>query len=219
MLRSLALLAFAPLLLAQRPAADPFARWEKEIAGIEKRLKEKPPAKGGVAFVGSSSVRLWKVDKAFPDLNAVNLGFGGSEIRDSTHFAPRILLPLEPKAIVFYAGDNDVAKKRTPEQVRDDFRAFVTLVHGKLPETRILYIPVKPSIARWKQYDTQTKANAMVKAICEKDERLTYVDIVPAMLGPDGGMPPADLFVKDGLHLSEKGYAIWNDAVKKALAE
>src|SRR5690348_16061542 len=89
-------------------SGDRFARWEKEVAGIEKRLAADPPKKGGVAFAGSSSVRLWDLKKSFPDLDAANLGFGGSQIPDSTHFAPRILLPLEPRAVVFYAGDNDL---------------------------------------------------------------------------------------------------------------
>lgn len=210
-------LLVVPVLLAQPPAdAKRFARWEKEIAGIEKRLKEHPPAKGGVAFIGSSSIRLWNLKKSFPDLDAVNLGFGGSEMRDSTHFAPRILLPLEPRAIVVYAGDNDIANRRTPEQVHDDFRAFVQTVQAKLPKTRILYIAVKPSIKRRSQFDTQRHANALIKKDCAADDRLVFVDIVPLMIGPDGTPKPA-LFAKDGLHMSPKGYEIWAAAVKKAL--
>src|SRR5690242_6562775 len=101
----LAAVLLAALAPAQPPAADKFAKWEKEIARIEKRLKEDPPAKGGVAFAGSSSIRLWDLKKSFPELNAANLGFGGSQVPDNTHFAPRILLPLEPRTVVFYAGD------------------------------------------------------------------------------------------------------------------
>ena len=109
---------------AAEPQPDPFAKWEKEIAGIEKRLKDAPPKPDGVVFAGSSSIRLWDVKKSFFDLAATNVGFGGSEIRDSTHFAARIILPCKPSAIVFYAGDNDVANKRTPKQVADDFAEF-----------------------------------------------------------------------------------------------
>ena len=210
---------FAALLLAflQAPA-DPFEKWEKAIVAIEKRLKEKPPAKGGVAFVGSSSIVKWNLDKSFPGKNYTNLGFGGSVIRDSTHFIDRIILPIEPSAIVFYAGDNDIGAKRTPEQVLEDYQAFVKAVHAKLPKAKIHYIPVKPSIARWKLYDVQKVANAKVKEFAAKDERLSYVDIVPAMLGADG-MPIPDLFVKDGLHMSDKGYEVWTGPVMKALAK
>lgn len=192
-------------------------RWEREVAGIEKRLAANPPAKGGVVFAGSSSIRLWDLKKSFPDQQYVNVGFGGSEVRDSTRFADRLIVPHEPKTVVFYAGDNDINSKRTAEQVRDDFAAFVTVVHAKLPKTRILYLPVKPSLARWKLYDVQQSANRMVKGLCEADKLLTYVDAVPVILGPDG-KPKAELFQKDGLHLNDAGYATWAPLVTKALA-
>jgi lysophospholipase L1-like esterase len=204
------------LCLVLQPPADPFARWEKEVAAIEKRHKDSPPKKGGVVFAGSSTVRLWDVKKSFPDWDVANCGFGGNQVRDNTHFAARLILPLEPRAIVFYAGDNDINAKRTPEQVRDDFREFVKVIHDKLPACKIHYLPIKPSIARWAQFETQSKANALVKADVAKDDRLGYIDIVPVMLGPDG-KPPADLFVKDGLHFSEKGYARVTEVVKKAV--
>lgn len=206
-------LVFA-LVLAQ--PADPFARWEMAITTIEKRLQENPNAEGAVFFAGSSSIRLWKLKEEFPGLLTENVGFGGSQIRDTTHFADRILLPYKPKTIVFYSGDNDINAKRTPQQVAEDFRAFTEKVHKSLPNTRILYIPIKPSIARWKQFEQQKQANALVKAQCDKDKRLEYVDIVPGMLGADG-QPRPELFVKDGLHLSAAGYAVWKEALKGAL--
>jgi lysophospholipase L1-like esterase len=199
---------FALPALAQEPPADPFAKWAKEIAGIEMRLKDAPPAEGSVFFAGSSSIRLWDLKKSFPDLPVVNVGFGGSVIRDTTHFADKILLPYGPKAIVFYAGDNDIGAKRTPEQVRDDFREFVTVVRARLPKTPILFVAIKPSIKRWSLYEQQTKANAYVKEECGKGENLKYVDVVGPMLGQDG-MPRPDIFKADNLHMNDKGYEIW----------
>lgn len=208
-------------LIALQPPADPkdaerFAKWEKEVAAIEKRLKDAPPKAGGVVFAGSSSIRLWDLKKSFPGRDYGNVGFGGSQIRDCTHFAARLVTPFKPKAVVFYAGDNDVAAGRTPEQVCNDFRAFCAAVHNDVPKCRVLFVAVKPSIARWKQYDAQTKANRLVKDVCAADPRLGFVDIVPVMLGPDG-MPVAELFAKDGLHLSPAGYEKWTAAVKAAL--
>lgn len=214
------------LLLAvalQPPVAPPqeqdrFARWEKDIAAIEKRLAASPPQPGAIFFAGSSSVVRWDLKKSFPDLNAVNVGFGGSVIRDSTHFVPRIIAPHKPAAIVFYAGDNDLNGTRKPEEVADDFKAFVAAVHKDVPKCRILFLSVKPSTARWKRFDEQTKANALIRTICGRDEKLLYVDLVSPMLGSDG-MPKPELFVKDGLHLSQAGYDLWNPVVRKALGK
>jgi len=218
MLPLLLVVAFqAPADTAQTPkAATQFDKWEKNILALEKRLTANPPKPGGVFFVGSSSIVLWDLKKSFPDSGYVNVGFGGSVIADSTHFAPRIITPFRPATIVFYAGDNDIGGGRKPEQIADDFKAFVKVARTDNPDCKILHIPVKPSISRWKKFETQKEANALVKAYCEKGTGLVYVDVVPAMLGSDG-MPIPELFQKDGLHMTAKGYEIWTAAVNKAL--
>src|SRR5436309_8019018 len=140
---------------------DRSARWEKDVAAIEKRLAADPPRPGAVFFAGSSTVVRWNLKASFPDLDAVNVGFGGSEVRDSTHFAGRLLGPHRPAAVVFYAGDNDLAAGRAPGLVADDFKAFVAAVHRDVPGCRVLFLSIKPSPARWKKLDDQARANAL----------------------------------------------------------
>jgi lysophospholipase L1-like esterase len=216
MLSLLLAASFQPPVAPAPRAVDPFARWEKNIAAIEKRLQANPPKPGAVFFAGSSSIVQWDLKKWFPGSDHVNVGFGGSVIADSTHFAPRILTPHKPGTVVFYAGDNDVARGRSPEQVLADFRAFVAAVRKDNPACRVLFVSIKPSLARWKQFDAQSRANALVRDFCAKGEGLVFVDVVPLMLKPDG-TPDPELFVKDGLHLSAKGYELWTAAVKLAL--
>lgn len=202
--------------LAQPREAERAARWEKDVAKIEKQQADNPPATGGIVFAGSSTVRLWDLAKSFPEWKATNSGFGGSEIRDVTRFAARLILKHEPRAIVLYAGDNDINSGRTPDQVLADFRAFVETVHKQLPKTHIDFIAIKPSPARWAKYGAQTKANALVRDFCATDNRLGYIDVVGPMLDKDA-RPREELYVKDRLHLSPAGYDILNEAVRKAL--
>jgi lysophospholipase L1-like esterase len=185
-----------------------FARWEKEIAAFEKRDREEPPPKNPIVFVGSSSIRRWDLSKSFPGVPTLNRGFGGSHLADSVHFAPRIVLKYEPRLIVLYAGDNDIAAGKTPERVAADFREFVALVHDKLPKTRIVYICIKPSLLRWKLIDKIRQANALIEAECKKNEHVLYLDVATPMLGDDG-KPRKELFAADGLHLSARGYELW----------
>ena len=153
------------------------------------------------------------LDESFPNLNAINRGFGGSEIADSTHFADRLILKHEPRLILLYAGDNDIAKGKSVETVTDDYRKFVNVVHARLPESRIVFIAIKPSIKRWSLADKNAKANATILKICKKDERLEYADIWKPMIGEDG-KPRPELFAKDGLHLNSRGYELWTSIVK-----
>lgn len=220
MLASLLLLVSAPPVEVAPPPrpSDPFAKWEKNIAALEKKLAANPPKPGAVFFAGSSSIVGWDVKKSFPNESYINVGFGGSVIADSTHFAPRILNPHKPGAVVFYAGDNDIGRGGKAAQVLADFRAFVTEVRKDNPSCRVLFVAVKPSLARWKLYAEQQKANALVRSYCEAEKGLTFVDVVPLMLGADG-TPVPDLFQKDGLHMTPKGYELWSAAVSKALAK
>ncbi len=193
------------------------ARWEADISAFEAADKTNPPPQGAVLFVGSSSIRLWKTLAAdFPDHPVINRGFGGSQLIDSVTFADRIVLPCQPKMILLYAGDNDIAAKKTPSQVLTDFRLFAQKVHQKLPETRIGFIAIKPSLARWSLIEPIKEANRLVKVYCQENERLLFIDVFPLMLDADG-QPRSDLLAADGLHLNRKGYELWMALIKPHL--
>ncbi len=194
-------------------------RWEAAIRKFEEQDQQSPPKRGGVLFIGSSSIRMWKLEESFGREDYINRGFGGSEIADSTHFAHRIVFPYHPRIIVMYAGDNDIAKGKSPEQVANDFRSFEKTIHASLTNTRIIYVAIKPSLARWKLYEKMRDANRRIRSMTEKDERLEFVDLEPEMLDADKGTPRPELFADDGLHLSAAGYVIWTRLVLDYLSE
>jgi lysophospholipase L1-like esterase len=199
--------------------ADPSPdRWEAEIARLEASDRDQPPVAGGIVFAGSSSIRLWDLPRSFPGLKAANKGFGGSSIADNTRYAQRLILPWKPARIVFYAGDNDIASGRSPENVAADFKEFAGLIHAALPDCRIHFISIKPSPARWKFWPQAREANRLIKEFCQADERkrLVFVDIVPTLLGSDG-QPHIEFFRDDKLHLNDAGYAEWTKVINLAL--
>ena len=183
-------------------------RWEADIQAFEAADRDQAPPQDGIVFIGSSSIRMWKLGDYFAELPVVNRGFGGSQLADSVRYADRILLPYKPRVVVLYAGDNDINAGKSPEEVRDDFREFASKVHDALPKTRIVYIAIKPSIARWQLVETMRRANGLIRDVIEKDPRLEYLDIDGPMLGSDG-KPRPELFLDDGLHLTPAGYEIW----------
>ena len=192
------------------------AKWEKEIAGLEARDKAHPPQRDCIVFVGSSSIRLWtNLVADFPGLPVVNHGFGGSQLADSVNFADRIILPLAPRQVVIYAGGNDINAGKTPEVVYGDFVALVTKLRTALPLAQIAYIASAPNPKRWAQVEKVKRLNSLVAAYCHFHE-LTFIDVFPLMLGPEG-LPKPDIYVADGLHLNPKGYAIWRAAVAPGL--
>lgn len=199
------------------PSAGDVAKWEKAIAAFEASDRTNPPPCGAIVFVGSSSIRLWKtMEQDFPEHRVINRGFGGSQIADATAFASRIILPYQPRMVVLYAGDNDIAAGKPPEQVLADFRAFVRTLHRADPQLRVACIAIKPSLKRWNLVGQGRAANRRIADFCRKDSRLIFIDIATPMLGADG-RPRQELFVEDGLHMTPAGYAIWRDAVRPHL--
>ena len=216
-LSAAALLASVFVLAPVLPARSAPERWEPDIRKFEAADKEKMPPAGAVLFVGSSSIVKWKsLAEDFPGVTTINRGFGGSELGDTTYFADRIVIPYAPKMVVVYAGDNDLAAGKTPEQVFAAWKGLVENVHAKLPKTRLVFISIKPSIRRWSLVDKIRATNDMVKNYAAADKRQTYVDVFTPMLGSDG-MPPKELFVADGLHMTPAGYAIWTKVVGPVL--
>jgi lysophospholipase L1-like esterase len=218
----LSVLSALVVLATNGRAADPDPnRFAAEIrAFAEWDSKNAAPA-DPVLFVGSSSARMWRTRESFPDLPVVNRGFGGSHISDVIHYADRIVLPYRPRVIVFYAGDNDIAGNKSPQRVAEDYRRFVRLIHARLPAARIVYITIKPSRSRWSLWPQMNEANSLIRDFCRGDDRLFWADLATPLLGPDG-LPAPELFLKDQLHLSAEGYAVWTKALgpimTKALA-
>jgi lysophospholipase L1-like esterase len=187
-------------------------RWEKAIAAFEEQDKASPAPREGIVFVGSSSIRLWDVKQAFPDLPCTNRGFGGSHMADSAHFADRIVIPFKPRVVVVFAGGNDIAAGTTPEQVCEDFKSLVGKIHAALPRTKVYFVSLFPTVARWKLDDKLRQANALIEAYAKTDERLGYIDTRTKMTGADGG-PRPELLRADNLHMNDAGYTIWNEIV------
>ncbi len=195
----------------------PHARWEKDIAAFEAADKTTPPPKDAVVFVGSSSIRLWKsAPEHFSKHRIINRGFGGSYMSDSVAFADRIVIPYHPKLVVLYAGDNDIAAGKSPEQVCDDFMTFVARLHASLPDTRIAYLAIKPSPSRLKYFEQHKRANELIREASATNDKLVYVDVWTPMLGADG-KPREELFLKDRLHLNDEGYKLWAGIVGPVL--
>jgi lysophospholipase L1-like esterase len=206
-------------LAARVVAADksPSERWEADIRAFEAADQKSPPPQGAILFIGSSSIRRWEtLAEDFPQHKVINRGFGGSQISDCVCFADRIVIPYQPKLIVFRAGGNDINAGKTPEQVVADFQTFVAKVHAKLPETRIAFMSLSASPARWANVERESKANRLIREYVASQKNVDYIDTCDVMLGPDG-KPREELFVKDRLHPNAAGYKLWVPIVRRHL--
>ncbi|WP_256774943.1 MULTISPECIES: SGNH/GDSL hydrolase family protein [unclassified Stenotrophomonas] len=205
--------ALSPPAPPQVPAQVSNVAWAQDMADFAKADAATPPPRGGIEFIGSSSIRMWhSLATDFPGQPVFNRGFGGSEVRDSTWYAGQIVVPYAPCKVFFYAGDNDLNSGRTPVQVRDDVVAFVQRVHRDLPTTTVEVISIKPSPSRAQLLPAVVEANGLIRQALATLPHTGFTDVYTPMLGADG-QPRAALFREDMLHMTPEGYAIWRKAL------
>ena len=193
-------------------------RLEEVIKAFESETSNKRLPRKAIVCTGSSGMRGWHGDlyDDLAPLTVIERGFDGSHMNDLLAYADRMILPYHPRAVVLYAGDDDIAGGLAPETVHQTFIALVEKVHAELPKTRFYVLSIKPSPSRWDSWPSVQEANGLLKQSCQEDERLIYVDIASAMLGEDG-MPIADLFVEDALHMNRQGYEVWRDVLRSVI--
>lgn len=200
------------------PTRDPVL--ERALAAEVERYVEAdraaPPAPCQILFVGSSSIVKWKPALAadMAPLPVIDRGFGGSHIEYLDRWFDELVAPYRPRAIVFYAGENDVDAGKSVERVIADFGTFMALKTRALGDTPVYFISLKPSKLRFSQFARQSQVNAAIRARAGDRTDLHYIDVVAPML--ENGKP-RDIFEADGLHMSTKGYAIWTRLVRAAL--
>jgi lysophospholipase L1-like esterase len=198
------------------PDPDP-ARFAKEIEAFDKADAKSPPEKGSIVFTGSSSIRMLSLPKVFPGLKALNRGFGGSQISDVNHHLDRCVLRYEPSTVVFYCGGNDLWDKKPLDQVEEDFTEFRTRLFAKVPEVKLIVMAIRPSPARESIREVEAAMNLRFKKAAEADPRITCVAGSCDRFLDAAGKPVPELFVADGLHMSDAGYAIWKELLTPLL--
>jgi lysophospholipase L1-like esterase len=210
----LAAAASGTVAFARTPEAATPDRWEEALAAFAAADLKNAPEPGAVLFVGSSSIRLWDgLEEQFEDARVLKRGFGGSRLADCVKHLDRLVVNYRPRLVLLYAGDNDLAEGGSPEDVLARVQAFAEGVHGRLPETRVVFISIKPSPARRALLQKARAANDLVRAYADRHPLVDYVDVFTPMLAVDGS-PRAELFRKDELHLNDQGYALWRKIIR-----
>lgn len=188
--------------------AQPF---KKEIEQFRKSDSLVMPPMGQIVFAGSSSFTKWKdVAMYFPGYPIINRGFGGATLVDLIYFVDDVIVKYHPSQVFIYCGENDMADVDTvsPATVLERFKTLHQILLKKLPSTKIVFVSIKPSIARWHLEPKYIEANKIIQAYIAAQKHTQFLDIHTAMLDEHKEVLK-DIFIDDQLHMNAKGYQIW----------
>jgi lysophospholipase L1-like esterase len=201
------------ILLSITAAGQDASRFQEEILEIQKKYETLwDNSKETIVFTGSSSIRLWKdLQESFPKYQIVNSGFGGSQASDLLAYTNELILQYNPGKVFIYEGDNDINDNKRPKEVISVFKEIISKIKDAKPETLIVIISAKPSLARWHLKRKYKSLNRRFNRLCKKDQSLDYANIWNIML--DKKKLRQDIFIEDGLHLNSKGYELWDQII------
>ncbi len=191
-----------------KPLVDqPF--WN-DIQNFKKQDSVSFPPKNAILLIGSSSFTKWTdVQDYFPGYTIINRSFGGSTLLDQIRYANDIIFPYEPKQIIIYCGENDLASSDTvtAAMVLDRFKQLFQMIRDKT-EVPISYISMKPSPSRRHLFTKMREGNQLIKDFLATQKNTAFIDVHQKMLDSTGE-PMPEIFLNDSLHMNAKGYAIW----------
>jgi lysophospholipase L1-like esterase len=208
--------------LHAQPAANTApTRFEKDIEAFLAADRTNPPPQKGILFIGSSIFRQWeKLPEQMAPLPVYNRAFGGSLTTDLLYYMDKVVLPYEPRIIVYYCGSNDINAGRGADEIFRGFRLFTERVHAKLPQTRIIYVSINRAPQKKDKWSVVDAANRLARDYCTdkaKKAELSYIDVNPALFDKRG-QPRLELYQADKLHFKEPAYAEFAAIIKPVVA-
>ena len=196
-------------------AQNIFPAFSKDILLFKQQDSLKFPPKNAILFVGSSSFTRWKnISDYFPGYSIINRGFGGSGLIDVIRYAYDIIIPYQPKQIIIYCGENDLAQSNDvqPGDIVKRFKTLYYILRTNLPDATIDYVSMKPSPLRKNLIPKMKEANRQIQVFLKKEKNAGYINVYPSLLDEKGNLR-GDLFVEDKLHINEKGYGLWQKII------
>lgn len=208
-------LLFSPALYAEPnlpalnlPSEASIFRLLPEIKAFRQWDSENSVPKNAVLFVGSSSINYWQTKKAFPDIAVINRGFGGATTPDVWHFYDYVIKPYQVRKIVLFIGTNDISQGRSSEETSANIRSLIERMLSDQPEVEVIYLAISPTKLRWEKWPMSQQVNKAVKEFAADTQRVQFLDTASLLL-TQSGQPNEQLYVEDGLHLNQQGYALW----------
>jgi N-acetylglucosamine-6-sulfatase len=200
--------------------------WKQRDELLTQRARE-----GGdsvrLAFIGDSITQAWENngkeiwDRYYADRDALNLGISGDR---TEHVIWRLTQgnwpdSLNPEVAVLMIGTNNTGHfMQDPDEVAAGIARILAILAEQSPDTKVILHALFPRGRNLFDADrlNNLAINNRIRLLADGD-RIHWLDISHVFLAADGTLPE-DL-MPDALHLSQKGYEHWAEALEPKLKE
>jgi lysophospholipase L1-like esterase len=175
--------------------------------------------KGTILFVGSSIFHRWtQLTTQMAPLPVMNIAFDGAVTDDWNRLIESRVVPAHPKVVAYYCGSNDVDAGDSAVRIVARIRQFIDRVTKALPDARVVFVSVNKAPEKRDRWDVVDDINRQMQKVAERNPRVEFVDVNPALSNPDG-TPRTELFMNDQLHLRPPAYEEFAKILKPVLTK
>ena len=185
------------------------------------KIKEVEKVPDNYLFLGDSITDFYDLDKYYPDMPTVNSGVSGNTTEDILKDMKKRAYQYNPSKVFLLIGTNDLDTKHSKEDIVKNVEKIISELKENRPKAE-LYIesiyPVNPDVRRSKSgnrnNDDIKQINKELKKYC-KENKINYINLYDLLKDEDDNLK--EEYTKDGLHLSDEGYKVVTEEIKKKL--
>lgn len=188
----------------------------KKCEGEQFSLTQESP---NYVFLGDSLTANYNLFEAFPEIPLVNSGNGGDRTDDILNNMYDRVYRYNPSDVILQIGTNDVNdQEKQNDEIYHNTIKIIEEIKRVCPNANIYVESIYPSRESWGITDNNSdrqKVNELVQQYCE-EHNITYIDMYNA-LKEESSNKIKEEYVVDGLHLSDKGYEVVTETLRKYL--
>ncbi len=165
-------------------------------------------------FIGDSLIEFFDWQGHFLSHSVINLGRAGETVEELLSRLQRIITDHPSLDMIFImTGINNLAMEDL--DFLNSYRKILEVLVAAYPHAGLFAHSLLPTLLPWISNASIEEVNRLL-AQTAKDNGVNYIDLYQRFID-EKGVVMKDYLQSDGIHLSEKGYAVWTEIVEEII--
>lgn len=165
------------------------------------------PDHGGIVFTGSSIFQFWThLREQMAPLPVLNRAIVGTVTQDMLNRIGQLVLPYEPRIVVYYCGSNDISAGEDAAAIIERTKLFIEALHENLPNAYFFYTSIQRAPEKRARWNVVEAVNNEMNRYSREAVNVGYIDLNPVLFDSRNQVRE-DLFLPDGLHFRPESTA------------
>lgn len=168
-----------------------------------------------ILFLGDSLIEFFDWQERFPRHRVTNLGMAGEPAEGLSSRLDGIIRKYPSADLIFImTGINNVAMEDI--DILDIYREILVKLKTAYPEAGIYVNSLLPVLVEFMSDDSIQRVNNSLKKLAGENGG-EYLNVY-SLFVDEKGQPIKDYLLEDGVHLSNRGYAVWSRILESVIS-